>query len=326
MQRLGLATHHAAASSRRSASAQRQSVRVHGLGQRALCALLAAALVFTPVKVSVEGIAGVRLVLNTASAAPIADPAAPIQFRPTVTQTTGTATPVLVVNLTAPNAAGASLNQYQQFNIDPIGLILNNSLIAGGSLLGGNVAANPNLSGRTATVIINEVTGRGSAAASQLNGALEVFGVPAVVVIANPNGITCGACAFVNTAHITLTTGTPQFLTAPGGVTTSFERATALAYDVRGGHLQIDGTGIEGTVGRVDAIAETIGVSAPIRAGEQINLIAGVQRVAEAPAGQGAHGSDYQLSANGAPRRIPRPRPSRSTRAPSGRCKRDRSR
>jgi filamentous hemagglutinin len=98
----------------------------------------------------------------------------------------------------------------------------------GGTLLGGQVGANPNLSGRTASLILNEVTRTGNAFASRLAGPLEVFGAPAALVIANPNGITCAGCGFVNTAQLTLTTGLPQFLNAPGGAASSFESAAAL--------------------------------------------------------------------------------------------------
>jgi filamentous hemagglutinin len=101
----------------------------------------------------------------------------------------------------------------------------------GGTLLGGQVGANPNLSGRTASLILNEVTRTGNAFASRLAGPLEVFGAPAALVIANPNGITCAGCGFVNTAQLTLTTGLPQFLNAPGGAASSFESAAALGFD-----------------------------------------------------------------------------------------------
>ncbi|WP_404829515.1 two-partner secretion domain-containing protein [Dickeya solani] len=46
---------------------------------------------------------------------------------------------------------------------------------------------------------------------SRLAGYLEVAGQAANVVVANPYGITCSGCGFLNTPRITLTTGTPQF-------------------------------------------------------------------------------------------------------------------
>lgn len=243
---------------------------------------------------------------NAAQAAPISDPAAPIRFQPTITTTSGAGGGVPVVNITAPNTAGISLNQYSAFNVDAIGLILNNSLVGGGSTLGGSVAANSALGGRTASQIINQVTTQGSA--SRIAGTIEVFGAPADVIIANPNGISCTACGFINTPRVVLSTGEPQFLTQRGGTLTSFDNAAALAYNVKGGHIQIEGApgtngtpgaGIESSAGVVDLIGGSMGVNAPINAGKQINLIAGQQLVSEAVAGQGKVASDYQVSANG---------------------------
>ncbi|WP_230961887.1 filamentous hemagglutinin N-terminal domain-containing protein [Burkholderia anthina] len=247
----------------------------------------------------------VRFSMQLAAAAPITDPTAPISFQPAITQSTGAGGGVPVVNITAPNAAGISLNQYQQFNIDPVGLILNNSLMSGTSLTGGNVQANPNLNGRTASVIVNQVTSTGNAYASLLNGPLEVFGAPAAVVIANPNGITTRGTGFTNTIGVTLSTGAPQFLNGVGGSATDFANAKALGYNVTGGHLQIEGNagvngpgaGIEGTVGTIDLIGETIGINAPLYAGTRINVIAGRQFVT--PAAVDAYGTTYGTAANG---------------------------
>lgn len=247
----------------------------------------------------------VRFSMQLAAAAPITDPTAPISFQPAITQSTGASGGVPVVNITAPNAAGISLNQYQQFNIDPVGLILNNSLMSGTSLTGGNVQANPNLNGRTASVIVNQVTSTGNAYASLLNGPLEVFGAPAAVVIANPNGITTRGTGFTNTIGVTLSTGAPQFLTGVGGTATDFANAKALGYNVTGGHLQIEGNagvngpgaGIEGTVGTIDLIGETVGINAPLYAGTRINVIAGRQFVT--PAAVDTFGTTYGTASNG---------------------------
>jgi len=261
-----------------------------------------------------------RLGIAQAQAAPISDPNAPITFRPAITQSTGANGGVPVVNITAPNAAGISLNNYQSFNIDPIGLILNNSMLSGTSLTGGQVTANPNLTSRSASVIINQVTSTGSAFASALNGPLEVFGAPATVIIANPNGIATQGTAFTNTLGVTLTTGVPQFLTQVGGSATSFDSAQAVAYNVTGGHIQIEGNagangpgvGIDGTVGTIDLIAETIGINAPLYAGNKINVIAGDQLVTPnavdasggttyGTTGNGSANTAAAVAANGAP-------------------------
>ena len=253
---------------------------------------------------------------SSAQAAPISDPAAPIRFQPAITSSSGTGGGVPVVNITAPNAAGISLNQYSQFNVDAIGLILNNSLIGGGATLGGTVGANSALGGRTASQIINQVTVQGSA--SRIGGTIEVFGAPADVIIANPNGISCTACGFINTPRVVMTTGEPQFLSARGGVSTSFGTAAALAYDVKGGHIQIEGAagasgtpgaGIESSAGVVDLIAGSVGINGSINAGRQINVITGQQLVSEAVVGQGKLGSDYQVAPNGSTPNFSGPEP-----------------
>ncbi|MFA8392594.1 filamentous hemagglutinin N-terminal domain-containing protein [Burkholderia ubonensis] len=301
--------------------------------QRVMCALVATTMFIGPITVTVEqsrGAAGVlgagnrrldddtwqqlidmasvrvRLSMQLAAAAPITDPTAPIAFQPAITQSTGAGGGVPVVNITAPNAAGISLNQYQRFNIDPVGLILNNSLMSGTSLTGGNVQANPNLNGRAASVIVNQVTSTGSGYASLLNGPLEVFGAPATVIIANPNGITTRGTGFTNTIGVTLSTGAPQFLSGVGGTPTDYANAKAIGYNVTGGHLQIEGNagvngpgaGIEGTVGTIDLIGETIGVNAPLYAGMRINAIAGRQFVT--PSAADATGTTYGTASNGA--------------------------
>ncbi|MFJ2994832.1 colicin E5-related ribonuclease [Pandoraea sp. NPDC087047] len=240
--------------------------------------------------------------LQTASAAPITDPTAPIVFAPKIS-TSGDGVPV--VNITAPNAAGISLNQFQSFNVDAAGLILNNSLVNGTSLNGGTVAANPNLSGRTAGTIVNQVTSSGRAYASALNGPLEVFGAPATVIIANPNGVSVRGAGFTNTIGVTLTTGVPEFLSGPGGRPTDFANANALGYNVTSGHIQLEGnagangpgSGIEGTVGSIDLIGQTLGVNAPLYAGTRINAITGNQHVLTSAVD--GTGTRYVTSANG---------------------------
>ncbi|KIP15006.1 hypothetical protein KY49_343 [Burkholderia sp. MSHR3999] len=301
--------------------------------QRVMCALVATTMFIGPITVTVEqsrdaaGVLGagnrrldddtwqqlidmasvsVRLSMQLAAAAPITDPTAPITFQPAITQSTGAGGGVPVVNITAPNAAGISLNQYQRFNIDPVGLILNNSLMSGTSLTGGDVQANPNLNGRAASVIVNQVTSTGGGYASLLNGPLEVFGAPATVIIANPNGITTRGTGFTNTIGVTLSTGAPQFLNGVGGAPTDYANAKAIGYNVTGGHLQIEGNagvngpgaGIEGTVGTIDLIGETIGINAPLYAGMRINAIAGRQFVT--PSAADATGTTYGTTSNGA--------------------------
>jgi filamentous hemagglutinin len=71
------------------------------------------------------------------------------------------------------------------------------------------VASNPYLSeGGSAKFILNEVV---DGKTSNIAGLLEVVGNKAGVIIANPYGITCNGCGFINTSRVTLTTGESNF-------------------------------------------------------------------------------------------------------------------
>ncbi len=245
----------------------------------------------------------VRWGLQQAEAAPITDPTAPIRFTPTLTQTTGAGGGVPVINITTPNAAGLSNNVLRSLTVDPIGLVLNNSLTSGGTFLGGNVSGNANLAtSGPASTILTQVTGTDPI---RINGTVEVFGAPASVIFAAPAGIYTQGAGFTNTPRVTLATGAPQFLNG-SGANVGFDQATAVGFLVSSGRIQIDpvagtanGAGIEGTVGAINLIGQTVGVNAPLYAGDQINVIAGNQQVAPVAAGTGRAGSDWQITSTG---------------------------
>ncbi|MGE1005653.1 hemagglutinin [Ralstonia pseudosolanacearum] len=246
----------------------------------------------------------VRWGLRQAQAGAITDPTAPIRFTPTLTQTTGQGGGVPVVNVTTPNPSGLSYNLLRSLTVDGIGLILNNSLAGGGTLLGGNVGGNANLAtSGPASTILTQVTGTDPI---RINGTVEVFGTPASVIFAAPAGIYTQGAGFTNTPRVTLSSGTPQFLNG-SGANVSFDQATAVGFLVNSGRIQIDpaagstaGAGIEGTVGAINLIGQTVGVNAPLFAGNQINVIAGNQQVAPVATGTGRAGSDWQVSGAGA--------------------------
>ncbi|WP_339150022.1 hemagglutinin repeat-containing protein, partial [Escherichia coli] len=147
-------------------------------------------------------------------------------------------------------------------------LILNN---ATGKLnptqLGGLIQNNPNLkAGGEAKGIINEVTGGNR---SLLQGYTEVAGKAANVMVANPYGITCDGCGFINTPHATLTTGRPV-MNADGSLQ---------ALEVTEGSITINGAGLDGT--RSDAvsiIARATEVNAALHA-KDLTVTAGANRV-----------------------------------------------
>lgn len=216
---------------------------------------------------------------------PIADPNAPLVFRPSVsTLSSGAA----LVNITAPNAAGMSLNQYQRFDVPAAGVVLNNSQTGGTPLMGGSAGGNPNLTNGPASTIINEVTVQG--APSFLAGTIEVFGAPAAVIVANPSGIQCSGCGVVNTPRLTFATGTPK-LQAPDGAAATWSNASRIGWDIQGGEIRILDNGIEGTVGRLDLLGQKLYIDGPLRAHylnqdlSSINLAAGTQGFVPRPDG-----------------------------------------
>ncbi|OKP27693.1 hypothetical protein BSQ40_15200 [Serratia fonticola] len=173
---------------------------------------------------------------------------------------------VPVVNIATPNAAGISHNSYKDFNVATPGAVLNNATTAGKSQLAGQLNANPNLKGKAAELIINEVTG---SSRSELQGKLEVFGGKANVMIANPNGISCDGCGFINTPSVTLTTGKPQF-----------DKQGALeALEVKKGTITIGGKGLDGNAqDYVDIISRATELNGKIHA-QNLSLTLGENRV-----------------------------------------------
>ena len=110
----------------------------------------------------------------------------------------------IVFNIVAP-VDGLSDNQVVSFDVNSYGTILNNSASDGTAQLGGIVTANPNITaGSEADLILFQVTG---STGSDLEGTIEVFGTEAGLIIANPNGITCNACGFINANRVDLVTG-----------------------------------------------------------------------------------------------------------------------
>ncbi|WP_236277532.1 DUF637 domain-containing protein [Pseudomonas poae] len=212
-----------------------------GLPKRGLALILANALFWQPLLAQAEGIV--------------------VSAPGTTVGQAGNGVPV--VNIATPNGAGLSHNRYSDYNVGPNGVILNN---ANGAVtntqLGGFIVGNPNLKGGAASVILNEVNG---GSPSQLRGYTEVAGQSAKVIVANPYGVTCSGCGFINTPNVTLTTGKPV-LDANG----QLQR-----YQVDGGAVTIDGEGLNASnVDRFEIITRTAKINAQINARE-LNVIAG---------------------------------------------------
>lgn len=181
--------------------------------------------------------------------------------RPTVDQA---ANGVPIINIQTPNK-GLSHNFYNDFNVDSNGLILNNNKRVTQTQLGGYIEGNPNLTGGTASLILNEVISNNP---SSLNGYIEVGGARADVVVANPNGISCNGCGFINTNHATLSTGQPIM-----------HNGALSGFDVQGGAISILGDGLNAAnTSRFDIIARSVEIAGELHA-DALNIVTGQQTV-----------------------------------------------
>ncbi|MEF3099711.1 hemagglutinin repeat-containing protein [Raoultella terrigena] len=201
-------------------------------------------------------------VIHPAQANIVADAGAPKNQQPTVMQSAN-GTPQ--VNIQTPSAAGVSRNTYSQFDVNQQGAILNNSHKNVQTQLGGMVAGNPWLAKGEAKVILNEVNSRDP---SRLNGMIEVAGKKAQVVIANPSGITCNGCGFINANRATLTTGQAQL-----------NNGNLTGYQVERGEVAIEGAGMESSgADYTDIIARSVKVNAGLWA-KDLRVTTGRNRV-----------------------------------------------
>ncbi|MFJ2485443.1 DUF637 domain-containing protein [Pseudomonas sp. NPDC087639] len=169
---------------------------------------------------------------------------------------------VPIVNIAAPNATGLSHNQFNDYNVGAEGVILNNATARTQlTQLGGIILGNPNLRGTVAQTILNEVNG---GSPSQLRGYTEVAGQSARVIVANPYGITCNGCGFINTPRVTLTTGKPVL-----------DNGRLDRFQVDQGSVSIDGAGLDASnVDSFEIITRSAQINAQIHA-KRLNITAG---------------------------------------------------
>lgn len=202
------------------------------------------------------------LVITPTQAEIIADPSAPRDQQAVVLQT---ANGLPLVNIQTPSAAGVSHNTYQQFDINAQGAILNNSPQSVASQLGGWIPANPHLLTGGARLILNEVN---SSHPSQLSGFIEIAGNRAELVIANPAGIYCNGCGFINASQVSLSTGRPLM---QGG--------DLAAYRVGGGNISITGRGMDASqVNYTQVIARAVAINAGLWA-QHLKITTGLNQV-----------------------------------------------
>ncbi|GAA3105030.1 hypothetical protein GCM10010520_57390 [Rhizobium viscosum] len=222
-----------------------------GLARKALATFLSGLLLFQPALLQAQQVTP--------------DAGAPAANRPDI----GAApNGIPLIDIATPNSAGLSHNKYGDFNVGTPGLILNNyNAEIGTSKLGGVTPGNSNLrNSGPASVILNEVT---SGRRSALEGPVEVFGGRADVIIANPNGITCDGCGFINTPRATLTTGNPD-IGADGRLNGFTVRDGNVTFGPKGANFA---TG-DGAVDIFDVISRTVKIDGPVY-GKDLRLTAG---------------------------------------------------
>lgn len=169
---------------------------------------------------------------------------------------------VPIVNIAAPNGSGLSHNQFHDYNVGTNGVILNNATDRTQSTqLGGIIVGNPNFKGTAANIILNEVNG---GSPSQLRGYTEVAGQSAHVIVANPYGISCNGCGFINTPQATLTTGKAVI-----------ENGQISRYQVEQGNVAIEGAGLNASnIDQFEIITRATTINAQIQA-KKLTIVAG---------------------------------------------------
>ena len=187
-------------------------------------------------------------------------PGAPPNQRPSI-RSSSNGTPV--VNITKPDKNGVSKNQFNAFNVDKRGLIINNNFLPGHSRLGGVVKHNPNFSwGEFARLIVDEVVGTSPSA---INGNVEVFGPRAGLLIANPNGVTINGAEFHNVSRLTLAAGSVQY-----------DRCGNVGLSIDTGNLEIGSGGLHVvTIDDVTVLGRNIILNGPVESGYLLSLFSG---------------------------------------------------
>ena len=172
---------------------------------------------------------------------------------------------VATINIATPNSNGLSNNQVNSFDVNSDGTILNNSATGGTAQLGNTgLAANNNITGSEADLILFQVTGTSG---SGLNGAIEVFGGEAGLIIANPNGIDCDGCGFINTSKVDLVTGTANF---SGDDLTGFSIDGSSTLTVSGSGFLSDAVADE-----LNLVSRNLNTGAQAKANTTLRLLAG---------------------------------------------------
>ncbi|MDR1940712.1 MAG: filamentous hemagglutinin N-terminal domain-containing protein, partial [Endomicrobium sp.] len=163
--------------------------------------------------------------------------------RPAIVSHGGSATPI--VNIVAPNVNGLSHNKYEKFDVDANGAVLNNAIgTAQSEIIGEEIAGNPNLTESAAQVILNEILSIDKSR-SQINGAVEIAGAAADLIIANAYGITINGGSFINANKVSLVAGSPVIA----------EEALKSFTMGRSGFIEVGSGGLDATNSAIEIIS-----------------------------------------------------------------------
>ena len=178
-----------------------------------------------------------------------------------------------VLNITKPTTSGVSVNKFNDFNVGKEGLIVNNlnlqdyNITYKSSLSNQHVEFNPNFrDGDSAKIILNEVV---SNAKTLMNGYTEIYGRKADYIVANPNGITCNGCGFINTSRLSLITGNSNIV---NGDIESFKISPTA-------QLRINGVGVENfgfySSSPADLVSNAIKISGEVLSNNDLRILSG---------------------------------------------------
>lgn len=179
---------------------------------------------------------------------------------------------VEIVNIATPSQSGLSHNQYNKFNVDRTGAVLNNGLQTSQTQLAGEVGKNPNLRTQAANIILNEVVSRNP---SYISGKQEIAGQAADYVLANPNGISVDGGGFINTPRASLVVGKA---TVESGKLTGYQVDSESSLTTKGT--------IAGAP-NVDLIAPKVNIAGKIQSDNgNVNIVQGRNKIERADDGQ----------------------------------------
>ncbi|WP_232623191.1 hemagglutinin repeat-containing protein [Fusobacterium canifelinum] len=174
---------------------------------------------------------------------------------------------VPIVNISTPNKRGISINEFQEYNIDEKGQILNNADNVGRSHLGGLINANPNLApNQAANLIILQVNGSNR---SQIEGYLEALSRQRVdVILSNENGLYINNGGTINIKNFTATTGR-----------VNLKDGDFVGIDVERGNIVIGPKGMDGSnANYVEIIAKTLELRGNVVA-KDLKVVAGSNKL-----------------------------------------------